>query len=168
MSQRIYPIGVQNFESLRKDGYLYVDKTALIHKLVMTGRYYFLSRPRRFGKSLLISTLEAYFQGKKELFKGLAMEQLEEKWTVHPVLRLDLNIEKYDTVESLNNILESNLSHWEKIYGANPSDKSFSLRFAGIKKIDYAVHYSMVGKRKGALPLCLCLFCKLLYTACTV
>ena len=132
MSQRIYPIGVQNFESLRKDGYLYVDKTALIHKLVMTGRYYFLSRPRRFGKSLLISTLEAYFQGKKELFKGLAMGQLEEKWTVHPVLRLDLNIEKYDTVESLNNILESNLSHWEKIYGANPSDKSFSLRFAGI------------------------------------
>lgn len=132
MSQRIYPIGVQNFESLRKDGYLYVDKTALIHKLAMTGRYYFLSRPRRFGKSLLISTLEAYFQGKKELFKGLAMEQLEEKWTVHPVLRLDLNIEKYDTIESLNNILESNLSHWEKIYGANPSDKSFSLRFAGI------------------------------------
>ena len=132
MSQRIYPIGVQNFESLRKDGYLYVDKTALIYQMVTTGSYYILSRPRRFGKSLLISTLEAYFQGKKELFKGLAMEQLEEKWTVHPVLRLDLNIEKYDTVESLNNILESNLSHWEKIYGANPSDKSFSLRFAGI------------------------------------
>ena len=132
MSQRIYPIGVQNFEKIRKDGYLYVDKTALIYQLVTTGSYYFLSRPRRFGKSLLISTLEAYFQGKKELFKGLAMEQLEEKWTVHPVLRLDLNIEKYDTVESLNNILESNLSHWEKIYGANPSDKSFSLRFAGI------------------------------------
>ena len=132
MSQRIYPIGVQNFESLRKDGYLYVDKTALIYQMVTTGSYYILSRPRRFGKSLLISTLEAYFQGKKELFKGLAMEQLEKKWTVHPVLRLDLNIEKYDTVESLNNILESNLSHWEKIYGANPSDKSFSLRFAGI------------------------------------
>ena len=132
MSQRIYPIGIQNFEKIRKDGYLYVDKTALIYQLVTTGSYYFLSRPRRFGKSLLISTLEAYFQGKKELFKGLAMEQLEEKWTVHPVLRLDLNIEKYDTVESLNNILESNLSHWEKIYGANPSDKSFSLRFAGI------------------------------------
>ena len=132
MSQRIYPIGVQNFESLRKDGYLHVDKTALIYQMVTTGSYYILNRPRRFGKSLLISTLEAYFQGKKELFKGLAMEQLEKKWTVHPVLRLDLNIEKYDTVESLNNILESNLSHWEKIYGANPSDKSFSLRFAGI------------------------------------
>lgn len=77
MSQRIYPIGVQSFEKLRKDGYLYVDKTALIHQLVTTGSYYFLSRPRRFGKSLLISTLQAYFEGKKELFKGLAMEQLE-------------------------------------------------------------------------------------------
>lgn len=69
-----YPIGVQNFESLRRDGYLYIDKTELIYKLVSEGRYYFLSRPRRFGKSLLISTLEAYFQGKKELFKGLAID----------------------------------------------------------------------------------------------
>ena len=87
-----YPIGVQNFESLRKDGYLYIDKTELIYKLVSGGRYYFLSRPRRFGKSLLISTLEAYFQGKKELFQGLAMEQLEKEWTVRPVLHIDLNI----------------------------------------------------------------------------
>ncbi|MBQ8868072.1 MAG: ATP-binding protein [Bacteroidaceae bacterium] len=132
MSNRIYPIGIQNFEKIRKDGYLYIDKTALIHRLVATGSYYFLSRPRRFGKSLLISTLEAYFQGKKELFKGLAMEQLEKDWTVYPVLRLDLNIEKYDTKESLEAILESNLSRWEDMYSANPSDKSFSLRFAGI------------------------------------
>ncbi|MBQ8867795.1 MAG: ATP-binding protein [Bacteroidaceae bacterium] len=132
MSQRIYPIGVQNFEKVRKDGYFYVDKTALIHQLVTTGCYYFLSRPRRFGKSLLISTLQAYFEGKRELFTGLAMEKLEQKWTVHPVLHLDLNIEKYDSVESLENILESNLSRWEGIYGANPSDRSFSLRFAGI------------------------------------
>ena len=77
MNQTIYPIGIQNFESLRKDGYLYIDKTALIYQLVTTGRYYFLSRPRRFGKSLLLSTLEADFQGKKELFEGLAMEKLE-------------------------------------------------------------------------------------------
>ena len=132
MSNRIYPIGIQNFEKIRKEGYLYIDKTALIHRLVTTGSYYFLSRPRRFGKSLLISTLEAYFQGKKELFKGLAMEQLEKDWTVYPVLRLDLNIEKYDTKESLEAILESNLSRWEDMYSANPSDKSFSLRFAGI------------------------------------
>ena len=76
MNQTIYPIGIQNFESLRKDGYLYIDKTALIYQLVTTGRYYFLSRPRRFGKSLLLSTLEAYFQGKKELFEGLADTQM--------------------------------------------------------------------------------------------
>ena len=73
----LYPIGIQNFEKIRKEGYIYVDKTALIHRLATTGTYYFLSRPRRFGKSLLVSTMEAYFKGKKELFEGLAMEQLE-------------------------------------------------------------------------------------------
>ena len=76
MEKRIYPIGIQNFEKLRKDGYVYVDKTAWVHRLVTTGSYYFLSRPRRFGKSLLISTLEAYFLGKRELFKGLAIDQV--------------------------------------------------------------------------------------------
>lgn len=94
MSNKKFPIGIQNFESLRRDGYVYVDKTALMYKLVTTGRYYFLSRPRRFGKSMLISSLSAYFQGKKELFKGLAIEQLEQDWTVYPVLHLDLNIER--------------------------------------------------------------------------
>lgn len=132
MSQRIYPIGIQNFESLRKDGYLYVDKTALIHQLVTTGRYYFLSRPRRFGKSLLISTLEAYFQGKKELFTGLAMEQLEQKWTVHPVLRLDLNTEQYDAPEKLLNKIERALSAWEELYGAVEAEKSIAMRFEGV------------------------------------
>lgn len=101
MSEKLYPIGIQNFESLRKDGYLYVDKTALIYQLAKRGRYYFLNRPRRFGKSLLISTLEAYFQGKRELFQGLAMEELEKEWLQHPILHLDLNIEKYDSIESL-------------------------------------------------------------------
>ena len=86
MSNKIYPIGIQNFESLRNDDYLYIDKTALIYQLVKSGRYYFLSRPRRFGKSLLISTLEAYFQGKKDLFQGLAMEKLEKDWTKYPIL----------------------------------------------------------------------------------
>lgn len=89
MSNRIYPIGIQNFEKIRTDGYVYVDKTALIHRMVSSGSYYFLSRPRRFGKSLLISTLEAYFQGKRELFQGLAMEALEENWVKRPVLHLD-------------------------------------------------------------------------------
>ena len=109
MNSKIYPIGVQNFESLRKDDYFYIDKTALVYQLARTGRYYFLSRPRRFGKSLLISTLEAYFQGKKELFEGLAIETLEKDWIKHPILHLDLNIEKYDVPESLDNILEKSL-----------------------------------------------------------
>ena len=132
MSNKIYPIGIQNFESLRQDGYFYIDKTALMYKMVKTGRYYFLSRPRRFGKSLLVSTLEAYFQGKKELFEGLAIEKLEKDWIKYPILHLDLNIEKYDTPESLDKILNDNLEYWESQYGTRPSETSFSLRFAGI------------------------------------
>jgi len=77
MSEKIYPIGIQNFEKIRKEGYFYIDKTALIYRLVKTGSYYFLSRPRRFGKSLLISTLDAYFRGERDLFEGLAIEKLE-------------------------------------------------------------------------------------------
>ena len=143
MSSKIYPIGIQNFESLRRDNYFYIDKTALIYQMVKTGRYYFLSRPRRFGKSLLVSTLEAYFLGKKELFTGLAMEKLEKDWIEYPILHLDLNIEKYDTPESLNNILEKSLVKWEELYGANPSERSLSLRLAGI--IERA--YQQTGQR---------------------
>lgn len=138
MNTRIYPIGIQSFEKIRNGGYLYVDKTALVYQLVKTGSYYFLSRPRRFGKSLLISTLEAYFLGKRELFEGLAMEQLEQDWIQRPVLHLDLNIEKYDTSVSLNNILEKTMVAWEKRYGAEPSERSLSLRFAGV--IERAYH----------------------------
>ena len=137
MSNKIYPIGIQNFEKIRKEGYFYIDKTALVYQLVKTGSYYFLSRPRRFGKSLLISTLEAYFQGKKELFTGLAVEKLEKDWIEYPILHLDLNIERYDTPESLGNILEKNLAEWEKLYGAEVSERTFSLRFAGIIKRAY-------------------------------
>jgi hypothetical protein len=75
-----YPIGIQNFESIITGNYVYVDKTALIYRLVTEGKIYFLSRPRRFGKSLLVSTLDAYFKGKKELFKGLAIDGLEKEW----------------------------------------------------------------------------------------
>lgn len=137
MSSKIYPIGIQNFESLRRDGYFYIDKTALIYQLVKTGRYYFLSRPRRFGKSLLISTLEAYFQGRKELFAGLAIEKQEKDWLNHPVLHLDLNIEKYDQPDSLDKILNDNLAYWEDLYGTRPTETSFSLRFAGIIRRAY-------------------------------
>ena len=117
-----YPIGIQSFESLINDGYIYVDKTALIYQLVHTGRYYFLSRPRRFGKSLLISTLEAYFNGQQELFKGLEMERLEKEWTKYPVLHLDLNTSKYDEKNSLIDILNDTLCQWENIYGAVSSE----------------------------------------------
>ena len=110
MSNKIYPIGIQNFEKLRTGGYFYIDKTELIYRIIKTGSYYFLSRPRRFGKSLLISTIEAYFQGKKELFEGLAMEKLEKDWIEHPILHMDLKIEKYDCQESLDNMLEKTLA----------------------------------------------------------
>lgn len=132
MGNKIYPIGIQNFEKIRKGGYLYIDKTALVYQLVKTGSYYFLSRPRRFGKSLLLSTFLAYFQGKKELFKGLAMEKLEKEWIEYPIFHLDLNIEKYDEPESLNRILNDHLMRWEEQYGSRPSETSFSLRFAGV------------------------------------
>ena len=126
------PIGIQDFEKLRKENYLYVDKTALMHRLVSTGSYYFLSRPRRFGKSLLISTLKAYFLGKKDLFKGLAVEQLEQKWTVHPVLHLDLNTAKYKEPGKLDMVLNNALSKWEEIYGARPNEADFGMRFEDI------------------------------------
>ena len=88
----LYPIGIQNFEKLRDGNYVYVDKTDQLYDIVSQSGYYFLSRPRRFGKSLLVSTLEAYLQGKKELFKGLAIDSLEKDWVEYPVLHIDLTL----------------------------------------------------------------------------
>ncbi|WP_277120948.1 ATP-binding protein [Bacteroides ndongoniae] len=130
--KRNYPVGIQNFEKIRSRNYCYIDKTELIYKLVKSGQYYFLSRPRRFGKSLLISTLEAYFQGKKELFEGLAMETLEKEWIEYPILHLDLNTEKYDTPQTLENKLSLNLKMWEDEYGANEYEYSLATRFEGV------------------------------------
>ena len=130
MSQTIYPIGIQNFEKIRKDGYLYIDKTALIYQLVKTGSYYFLSRPRRFGKSLLLSTLEAYFQGKRELFEGLAMERLEKDWEVYPVLHLDLNTRYYKDTAALTSILNEFLEKWEALYGTEKQGRALEERFS--------------------------------------
>ena len=131
---RLYPVGIQNFEKIRKDGYIYVDKTALLYQLVKTGQYYFLSRPRRFGKSLMISTLEAYFIGKRELFKGLDMERLEKDWTVYPVLHMDLNTRNYFDYESLVGILSQNLEEWEKLYGDEKKDRVPEERFMYVIK----------------------------------
>lgn len=129
---RIYPVGIQNFEKIREGNFCYIDKTAIIYNLVNSGQYYFLSRPRRFGKSLLISTLEAYFQGKKELFEGLAIENLEKEWIEYPVLHLDLNNQKYDSKDELDSIINNALSYWEDLYGRREIENSLSLRFNGV------------------------------------
>lgn len=130
--EKKFPIGIQNFETIRTNGYFYIDKTDLVYKLVDQGRYYFLGRPRRFGKSLLVSTLEAYFRGRKDLFAGLALERLEREWTEYPVLHLDLNTQKYDKPEALYNVLNDALCRWESLYGAKPSETDEGLRFQGI------------------------------------
>ena len=137
MSSKIYPIGIQNFEKIRKDGYFYIDKTALIYQMVKTGSYYFLSRPRRFGKSLLVSTLEAYFQGKKELFTGLAMEKLEKEWINYPVLHLDLNARNYEDADSLLEELNKNLEIWERTYSSPYANRAPEERFYHIIRLAY-------------------------------
>lgn len=124
-----YPIGVQNFEDLRLNRYVYVDKTHLVHRLACTGKYYFLSRPRRFGKSLLVSTLEAYFRGQKHLFEGLAIEKLETEWNEYPVLHFDLNAKKFDTVEDLYDLVGRQLERYELQYGTVAVDQSMDGRF---------------------------------------
>lgn len=135
--RRNLPIGIQSFERLRRDGFLYVDKTAFVYELASTGNPYFLSRPRRFGKSLLLSTLEAYFRGKKELFKGLAIERLETEWNEHAVLHLSLNVGDYSEVDGLRSGLESQLYNWECIYGTHAVGFSYSDRFMQVIKEAY-------------------------------
>ena len=117
MTNRKLPIGIQSFEKIRNGNYLYVDKTELVYRLAVSEIPYFLSRPRRFGKSLLISTVDAYFQGRKELFQGLAIEKLEHDWFTYPVLHLDLNARKYETEADLEAILNQYLEMWEAVYG---------------------------------------------------
>ena len=129
---KLYPVGIQNFEKIRKDGYCYIDKTALIYQLVKTGSYYFLSRPRRFGKSLLVSTLEAYFQGKKELFEGLDIHELEKEWKQYPVIHLDLNAKKFDTEEDLIRLIDRQLLVYEEEYGSVPTDVTIDDRFVSL------------------------------------
>lgn len=144
---RRYPIGIQNFEDLRNRNCVYVDKTELVYRLVNTDKVYFFSRPRRFGKSLLVSTLEAYFQGKKELFNGLAMEQLETEWTVYPVLHIDFSMTKYTELSDLTGQLNLFLYDWEKKYGRNEMEVTPSERLRGV--IQRA--YELTGKQVAVL-----------------
>ena len=132
-----YPIGIQTFANIINEGFLYVDKTALVYKLANDSKYYFISRPRRFGKSLLVTTLEAYFQGRKELFEGLAISELEKDWKQYPVLHIDLNAERYSDTQALISIMERHLHLFESVYGHDPLEKTLADRFIGIIRRAY-------------------------------
>ena len=127
-----YPIGIQTFANIITEGYLYVDKTALVYKLANDSKYYFLSRPRRFGKSLLVTTLEAYFQGRKELFDGLSISKLETEWKQYPVLHIDLNAADYRSEEALVSIIDGHLRQFERTFGKDPDEHTVSERFKGV------------------------------------
>ena len=127
-----YPIGIQDFKSIIADGYVYVDKTALVYEMVSTGKTYFLSRPRRFGKSLLVSTLKYYYQGEKELFKGLAIDKLEKDWKKYPVFHLDFNTGEYTQPGLLRKKISGVLSAWEQIYGICNEEEDLGTRFVNI------------------------------------
>ncbi len=128
-----YPVGIQDFGEIIRGGYVYVDKTALIWQLIDRGKYYFLSRPRRFGKSLLLSTIASWFQGKKELFDGLAITELAgECPKEHPVLCLDLGGKPYSKPEDLTERLHLHLAEWEELYGCNSAEAAVEDRFYGI------------------------------------
>jgi hypothetical protein len=132
-----YPIGLQSFEKIRTGGFVYVDKTDIIYKLATRGSYYFFSRPRRFGKSLLISTLDAYFSGKRNLFSGLAIDALEKDWLEYPVLHLDLNSRKYEEPEDLAKELCKHLELWEARYGSKYKDRAIEERFYHIVRMAF-------------------------------
>ena len=134
----LYPIGIQDFEKIRTGGYVYVDKTELVYKIAEKGGYYFLSRPRRFGKSLLVSTLEAYFSGKKELFDGLAIADLEKDWIRYPVLRFDLTGKNYSSEESLIDAIGNQLESLERLYKVAVTSQAIDTRFKNVIDAAYA------------------------------
>lgn len=128
-----YPVSTADFERIRRERFAYVDKTDYVHSLVSTGVFYFLGRPRRFGKSLLISTLEAYFHGKRELFRGLAIDGLHEgEWVSYPVLHLNLSGKTYADAGSLDSLLDMYLSGWETEYGVTNPRKAADERFESV------------------------------------
>ena len=124
-----YPIGIQSFDRIIEDGFVYVDKTELIYQLVKNGTIYFLSRPRRFGKSLLVSTLKCYFQGRKELFRGLAIDKLETEWAEYPVFHIDFNGDNFTKANVLEQKIENHIADWEKTYGKSDTAQTTGDRF---------------------------------------
>ncbi|MDE5998322.1 MAG: AAA family ATPase, partial [Muribaculaceae bacterium] len=130
-----YPIGQQDFKTLREGSALYIDKTAFVKKIVESqSKYYFLARPRRFGKSLFLSTLQYFFEGKRELFKGLYIDSTDWDWESYPVLRLDLNTDSYDKLGLLDGVLDNHFRDWEKRYCVDVKDENYSQRFKTIIK----------------------------------
>ena len=138
---RKLPIGIQSFKNIIEDGYIYVDKTEYIHRLVSTGQSYFLSRPRRFGKSLFLSTLKAYFEGRRELFKGLRIEELEgndpDAFAVYPVFYFDFNRKNFQREPALEEILIDHLTTWESLYGNEYTNSPIEERFQHLIKMAY-------------------------------
>ncbi|MDE6560114.1 MAG: ATP-binding protein [Muribaculaceae bacterium] len=130
----VYPIGIQSFQKIIEGGYTYIDKTFFIAKLVKESQYVFLSRPRRFGKSLLLSTIHAYFEGRRELFKGLAIDSLDMDWTPRPVIHFDFNSEDYSAEDALDRILSRQLEEYEKKYSITDHSDTFSGRFSKLIK----------------------------------
>ncbi len=144
MAQRLYPVGIQTFTKIREGGYIYIDKTEYMYRMTHSGlSSVFLSRPRRFGKSLLASTLHSYFEGRKELFEGLAIEHLEKDWTAHPVLHFDMSTAKHMDKERLVSELERKLLKYEEIYGRGEGDIEPNQRLQGL--IERA--YKQTGQR---------------------
>lgn len=138
MAKKIYPIGIQTFELIRKDNNAYVDKTRYVYDITHTnGKYFFLSRPRRFGKSLLLSTMKSYFEGRKDLFKGLAIEMLEKEWTEYPVLLLSMASAKHMNEERLQQYLLYILKNIEDRFGVEADTTEPNLRLANLIKCIY-------------------------------
>ncbi len=135
-----YPIGIQTFSKIIEEGYMYVDKTFFIGRLVEEGSYYFLSRPRRFGKSLLLSTMRAYFEGRRHLFKGLALDQMDVDWTPSPVIHLDFNAENYQAEDGLQRFIDSTLASYEAIYGRREVDVTPAQRLGSLIRNAHSRH----------------------------
>lgn len=129
-----YPIGIQTFDEIIQNGYVYIDKTDLMYKLAKGGKVYFLSRPRRFGKSLFISTLENYFLGRKELFKGLKIDALEKDWFEYPVFKLSFGSSDYMKPTALDDAIGHFVRNAEKRFGITPDIDSYGIRFADVLK----------------------------------
>ena len=143
MTGRKYPIGIQTFSEIVRGGYVYIDKTDLVWQLAHQGKFVFMSRPRRFGKSLLTSTLESYFRGERELFEGLKIMELEQDWVQYPVLHFDLSGAKHMDPQGVRDELSRLLDKMETVYGVNPKETTPGMRLAGL--IDRA--YAQTGKQ---------------------